>query len=295
MKACVIAETAGAAQVLCAGARSKADEVVLIAAGVEPVTGVADKVVHIEVPEEFVREDAYLSVNAVVDAEAPAMVIVEPTRSMKTLAGRLASHLGTAAIVNVIQFDGDLATTMYFGGVGQRKSKPIGETAIYIVGAGVLTEYAASGVDLVVEAAFEAPARGVRVVNVKDLPANEVDLAAAEVVVGGGRGFAKQEELQLMRDFARKIGGECGCSRPLAEGVDWMPREAYIGVSGIMLSPKIYVGIGISGQMQHMVGVNRAQSVFAINKDKEAPIFKQCDYGIVGDLKTILPALCAAL
>ena len=64
-----------------------------------------------------------------------------------------------------------------------------------------------------------------------------------------------------------------------------MPREAYIGVSGMMLAPKVYLGIGISGQMQHMVGVNRAGTMFAVNKDKNAPMFKQCDYGLVGDLE----------
>ncbi|MEG2531201.1 MAG: FAD-binding protein, partial [Raoultibacter sp.] len=79
------------------------------------------------------------------------------------------------------------------------------------------------------------------------------------------------------------------------EGVNWLPTEAYIGVSGVMLAPKVYVGAGISGQMQHMVGCNRAGTIFAINKDKNAPIFKQCDYGIVGDLKTILPELVASL
>ena len=111
----------------------------------------------------------------------------------------------------------------------------------------------------------------------------------------GGRGFAEEADLQLMRDVAAKLGGECGCSRPLAEGVDWMPREAYIGVSGMMLAPKMYLGIGISGQMQHMVGVNHAGTMFAVNKDKNAPIFKQCDYGLVGDLKDVLPKLAAAL
>ncbi|MEG2558004.1 MAG: FAD-binding protein, partial [Raoultibacter sp.] len=72
---------------------------------------------------------------------------------------------------------------------------------------------------------------------------------------------------------------------------NWLPTETYIGVSGLMLSPKVYIALGISGQMQHMVGCNRADVVFAINKDKNAPIFKQSDYGIVGDLKTVLPAL----
>ncbi len=74
-----------------------------------------------------------------------------------------------------------------------------------------------------------------------------------------------------------------------------MPVETYIGVSGLMLSPKVYVAAGISGQMQHMVGANRSDVIFAINKDQNAPIFKQCDYGLVGDIKTVLPALVAAL
>ena len=295
MKACVIAETPGAARALCAGARTMADDVVLVAPGVEAVTGVADKAVHIDVPTDRSLDDAYASVNAVVDDEDPTVVLVEPTRRMKVIAGRLAAHRGTAVITDVIEFDGDLATTMYFGGVGQRKSKATGPVAIYTVGAGVFDSAAATGTDIVEEAPFDVPAHSLRVVETKDLPKSDVDLVAADVVVAGGRGFAEEADLQLMRDTAAKLGGECGCSRPLAEGVDWMPREAYIGVSGVMLSPKVYLGIGISGQMQHMVGVNRAGTLFAINKDKNAPIFKQCDYGLVGDLKDVLPKLAAAL
>ena len=92
MKACVIAETSAAARALCAGARGMADEVVLIAPGVEALTGVADKAVHIDVPSGNAIDDAYASVNSVVDAEAPGIVLVEPTRSMKVLAGRLAAR-----------------------------------------------------------------------------------------------------------------------------------------------------------------------------------------------------------
>ena len=99
----------------------------------------------------------------------------------------------------------------------------------------------------------------------------------------------------MARELCDKIGGGLGCSRPLTEGVDWLPRETYIGVSGLMLSPKVYVSLGISGQMQHMVGANRSGVIFAVNKDKNAPIFKQCDYGLVGDIVDVLPALNAAL
>lgn len=110
-----------------------------------------------------------------------------------------------------------------------------------------------------------------------------------------GRGFGSEEDLQLARDLAAKLGAELACSRPLAEGVDWFPREAYVGVSGAVVSPKVYVAVGISGQMQHMVGCNGADVIVAVNKDKNAPVFKACDYGFVGDLKTVLPALTAAL
>ncbi len=295
MKALVIAENAAAARALCAGARTMAGKVVLVAPGVDPVIGVADKVIHINVPSEAALDDAYLSLNGVVDAEAPSIVLVEPTRCMKVLAGRLAAHAGTATITDVIEFEDDLATTMYFGGVGQRKSKPIGNLAVYTVGAGVFDEFSDTGTDIVEEAPFIAPTQGLSITNTRELPASDVDLIAANVIVAGGRGFTEESDLDYLRDFAVKIGGECGCSRPLAEGVDWMPKESYIGVSGVMLSPKVYVGIGISGQMQHMVGVNRATSMFAINKDKNAPIFKQCDYGLVGDLKTVLPKLIDAL
>ncbi len=294
MKACVIAETSAAARALCAGARGMADEVVLIAPGVEALTGVADKAVHIDVPSGNAIDDAYASVNSVVDAEAPGIVLVEPTRSMKVLAGRLAAHLGTAAITDVIEFEGDLATTMYFGGVGQRKSKANG-TAIYTVGAGVFDEASASGTDAVEEAPFAAPARALRVTG------NEGSAEERRGPRSSRRGGGRRPRVRRRSRPAAhaRRGREAGrrvrllASAGRRRGLD--AREAYIGVSGMMLAPKVYLGIGISGQMQHMVGVNRAGTMFAVNKDKNAPIFKQCDYGLVGDLKDVLPKLAAAL
>ena len=96
-------------------------------------------------------------------------------------------------------------------------------------------------------------------------------------------------------DLCDKLGAGLACSRPLTEGVNWLPTERYVGVSGLMLTPKAYIAVGISGQMQHMVGCNRSGAIFAINKDKNAPIFKQCDFGLVGDIKDVLPAITAAL
>ncbi len=294
MKALVIAERADAARELAAGARTMADEVVLVSFGEAP-EAVADKVAKVSVPEGSVLDDAADTVIAVFDAEQPSVVLVEPTRHMKTIAGRLAAHAGAAVITDVMEFAADGAKSLYFGGVAERVQKAAGDVAIYTVSAGAFEGAEASGANAVEDVAWVAPANPVRLVSSKPIEKSGVDLGKADVVVAAGRGFAEESELDLARALCEKLGAGLGCSRPLTEGVDWLPTETYVGVSGLMLSPKVYVACGISGQMQHMVGCNRAGTVFAVNKDKNAPIFKQCDFGLVGDIKDVLPALAAAL
>lgn len=295
MKAFVLAERSDAARELCAGARALAEEVALVVIGdMDIPSGVADKVLHVELPEGAVFDDAADTVAAAVDAEQPGVLLAEPTKHVKVVAGKLAAHVGSSVITDVISFDGDVATSMYFGGVGQRQQKASG-VAFYTVSAGVFDGEGASGANAVEELAWIAPAKPVKLVSSKPIVKSGVDLVKAEVVVAAGRGFAEKDDLKLADELCEKLGAGLGCSRPLTEGVDWLPAETYIGVSGLMLSPKVYVACGISGQMQHMVGCNRAGTLFAVNKDKNAPVFKQCDYGLVGDIKTVLPALIAAL
>ena len=257
-----------------------ADEVVLVSFGEAP-EAVADKIARISVPEGTVLDDAADTVISVFDAEAPAVVLVEPTRHMKTIAGKLAAHANASVITDVMSFENG-AVSLYFGGVAERVQKAAGDVAIYTVGAGAFV-------------AWVAPATPVKLVSSKPIEKSGVDLNKADVVVAAGRGFAEESELDLARELCDKLGAGLACSRPLTEGVNWLPTELYVGVSGLMLSPKAYVACGISGQMQHMVGCNRAGTMFAINKDKNAPVFKQCDYGIVGDVKDVLPKLVAAL
>ena len=294
MKALVIAERADAARELCAGARTMADEVVLVSFGEAP-EAVADKVARVSVPEGTVLDDAAATVISVFDAEAPAVVLAEPTRHMKAIAGRLAAHAGTSAITDAMSFEDGGARSLYFGGVAERVQKAAGDVAVYTVGAGAFEGAEASGANAVEDVAWVAPAVPVRLVSSVPVEKSGVDLNKADVVVAAGRGFAEESELDLARELCDKLGAGLACSRPLTEGVNWLPTELYVGVSGLMLSPKAYVACGISGQMQHMVGCNRAGTMFAINKDKNAPVFKQCDYGLVGDIKDVLPALAAAL
>ena len=296
MKALVLAERSDAARELAAGARTMADEVVLVAiGGLEVADGTADKIIRIALPADAVYDDAYATVISVFDAEQPAVILAEPTRHVKSVVGRVAAHANTSVITDVMSFEGVGARSLYFGGVAERVQKAAGDVAVYTVGAGAFEGAEASGANAVEEVAWVAPASAVRLVSSKPRALSGVDLNKADVVVAAGRGFAEESELDLARELCDKLGAGLACSRPLTEGVDWLPSELYVGVSGLMLSPKVYVACGISGQMQHMVGCNRAGTMFAINKDKNAPVFKQCDYGLVGDVKDVLPALAAAL
>jgi electron transfer flavoprotein alpha subunit len=122
----------------------------------------------------------------------------------------------------------------------------------------------------------------------------EVDLQSAAVIVAGGRGFKQKENLQILYDLAAAAGGAVGASRPVVDA-EWMPRDRQIGSSGQTVSPKLYIAVGISGAIQHLVGMQTSRCIVAINKDPDAPIFKVAHYGIVDDLFKVVPALTGLL
>ena len=295
MKALVLVERFDAVSGLAAGARTLADEVLVVSFGdAELPEGVADVVIQIALPQGAVLDDAGDTVIALYNEKNPDVVLVEPTRHMKSIAGKLAAHLGVAVITDVFSLENDIASSLYFGGVGVRTQKPT-QIGIYTIAPEVFSGAIPAGTNATEAFDWVEPKQALKLIDSRPVEKSGVDLNKAETVVGAGRGFAEKEDLELARALCEKINAGLGCSRPLTEGVDWLPSETYIGVSGLMLSPKVYVALGISGQMQHMVGCNRAQKMFAVNKDANAPIFKQCDYGLVGDIKTVLPALVAAL
>jgi electron transfer flavoprotein alpha subunit len=117
-----------------------------------------------------------------------------------------------------------------------------------------------------------------------------VDLSQAEVIVAIGRGIKEQKNIALAEELAKVLGGELAASRPICDA-GWMPLERQIGSSGQTVSPKLYLGLGISGAIQHIVGMKGSRTIVAINKDAEAPIFEISDYGVVGNLFDVVPAL----
>jgi len=123
----------------------------------------------------------------------------------------------------------------------------------------------------------------------------ESGIKSAPRIVSAGRGFARKEDLALARDLANALGAALGCSRPLSSDLGWMGEEAHIGLTGVYVHPQLYVAVGISGQLQHIAGIKDSKVIVAINKDPQAPIFQVADYGIVGDLYQVVPALTRAL
>jgi electron transfer flavoprotein alpha subunit len=117
-----------------------------------------------------------------------------------------------------------------------------------------------------------------------------VDLSQAEVIVAIGRGIKEQKNVAIAEDLAKALGGEVAASRPICDN-GWLPLERQIGSSGQTVAPKLYIALGISGAIQHIVGMKGARTIVAINKDVEAPIFEIADYGIVGNLFDVVPAL----
>jgi len=143
---------------------------------------------------------------------------------------------------------------------------------------------------------FSAPlVSKVRVLEKKRNVQQTKEIFDARVVVCIGRGMEKSEHLAIARELADALGGEIGCTRPICEELHWLPESLCIGLSGIKVKPDLYLGLGVSGQIQHVIGIRNAKVIAAVNKDENAPIFKVADLGIVADLYEVVPKIITEL
>lgn len=292
---------------LLAAARQWGERVHLLFIGSEEQTHAclnlgADVIHHFSPQEGVIVEDYAQSFAQVINgADSRGLVLLASSKRSKAIAARLGVRLNAAVITDAadvqISDDFPVVSHQFYGGLAHARVQLRSPRSVITLGAGSAAEATApSTVSATVqEATFVAPSHPIKFVSRKEKPASQVDLGKAKCVVGVGRGFAKQEDISLAQELAAVLHGEVGCSRPIAEGEGWMELERYVGVSGVMLSADMYIAAGISGQIQHMVGVSRVKTIVAINKDKNAPIFNIADYGIVGDIYKILPALSKKL
>jgi electron transfer flavoprotein alpha subunit len=217
------------------------------------------------------------------------------------LAGRLAVTLDRPLVTDVTGLGEEngriVASRQVYGGrVAARVALPAGEPFIISVRptafepAGALD---AAGRIEPIAPGGEPEGRGVRFVEYVEEAAGDVDISQASLVVAAGRGIGDQENLEIVSRLAEALGGVLACSRPVVDR-GWLPRSRQVGTSGKTIRPKVYLAVGISGAFQHVAGMKGAGRIIAINRDPHAPIFKVADYGIVGDLLNIVPAVTQA-
>lgn len=292
----ILAHDLATGNALAASARALADRVCAISIGAGGLSA-ADLTLTIEPSGPAFLPEAYSrAVADILGSRGATLVVTDTGAQSRLLAGQVAAHLGVSPVNAVAVTAGKepVVSRMAYGGLAVATETLVTPVAVLLVGPGVLppSDVAGAGVTESVEA---APSPGLALRETRARGGETVDLAAAKRVVGVGRGFADEADLELAEVLAGRLGAELACSRPIAEGVNWMPAERYLGVSGATIRPDLYLAIGISGQVQHLVGVRGAKVIVAVNKDKNAPIFAHADFGVVGDLYQVLPALAKSL
>jgi electron transfer flavoprotein alpha subunit len=249
---------------------------------------------------EYLAEPATDCLAALAGKSAPDLILFGFTSDSREVAGRLAARLGVGLISNamdVVGADGSFrATVPYFGGAKVAAYRSNTRPAIVLVRPKSFEASETGGQAEVVEidAAIGEGSRRARVVERREETAKQVKLEDARVVVSGGRGLGGPENFHLVEELAAALGGAAGASRAIVDA-GWVPYAMQVGQTGKTVRPGVYIAAGISGAMQHTVGMKSAKVIVAINKDADAPILKMADLGVVGDALKILPRLTDAV
>ena len=278
----------------------------LAAAGVGDVLVAEHAALGLYTPDGFT-----MAARALIESASPQWVLMAHTYQARDFAPFLAARLGTPLITDVTGVTGTSADATFTRPMFQGKLaaqvkplRPLGAEASVKAAAIITVQIGAFRADSVrkgsagqvlkVEVAIDASA----IRQTPEAPFQEakaaVDLSQAERIVSVGRGIKSQENIAVAEALARALGAELSASRPICDS-GWLPMDRQIGSSGQTVAPKLYVALGISGAIQHLVGMKGSRTIVAINKDAEAPIFEVADYGIVGDLFEIVPAIVKEL
>ena len=236
----------------------------------------------------------------IVDRAGADVILIASTRRGRELAPRLAQKLSAGCVTDATSLSaqgGRLVTERRALG-GNTVSKEAITSPQQVIAAMPRLfdpQPGGAGGGEVIEVTLKLEASATRLVERRPKQAGTVDVEKAEVLVCIGRGLSAESDLAMVQNLADLLGGVVGCTRAISHEYHWLSEEQMVGLSGKAVSPTLYVGIAISGQIQHTVGILDSKTIVAINKDKNAPIFKVADYGIVGDLYQVVPKLIEQL
>ena len=216
------------------------------------------------------------------------LIAIGSTVTGREVAGMLSMMLSAQAVseVNSLSFNGGKATTSRFFYGGKSLLTEESGAKIAVVAPGIAEATESSKKSDISEIQLEPSS--VKIVSRTDKKGGSVDIEKAQVIVSVGRGLGKKENLEKVEPFAKAVHGEIAGSRPVCLDYGWLSEDRQVGLSGKKVQPKLYIALGISGQIQHIAGMRNSNVVIAVNKDKSAPIFEEADYGIVGDLFDVI-------
>ena len=288
------AETGQTVTAVVLGANTEATAAEAAAKSVSKVIRVAHPLLERYTPDAYT-----IALHQLVQKEGPTQVVFPHTYQVRDFAPALAARLGQVLISDVVAIgDGPVFTRQLMQGrlTGNYRHQGNGPCFVSVQAGAFRADAVQAGTAEIVN--FEPQIDSAQIRTKPGEPfrgtAQTVDLGSAPLIVAVGRGIKEAENLSLVQDLAATLGAEIAASRPICDN-GWLPMERQVGRSGQTVAPKLYVAVGISGAIQHLVGMKGSQCIVAINKDPEAPIFEVADYGIVGDLFEVVPALTEAL
>ncbi|GAC1565909.1 MAG: electron transfer flavoprotein subunit alpha/FixB family protein [Ktedonobacteraceae bacterium] len=260
--------------------------------------GAADQVLYLEDAglRNFIPERAEQALSALIQDEKPALTMVANTSMGMDLAAALSAALDWPLIAycNDVQEEGGkiVATSQIYGGKIAVETLSESASTLVSVLAGVFPaseghDYKPASIQTIFGAANEGHVRFKRLTVPE---AGDVDITRETLLVSVGRGIGSKDNIEMVEALATTLGATLAAARPILDS-GWLPKHRQLGKSGLTVKPKLYMAVGISGAPEHLQGMKDAELIIAINSDAGAPIFEEADYGIVGDLFDIVPAL----
>jgi electron transfer flavoprotein alpha subunit len=267
---------------------------------VEYATHGADEIYVVDDPllSEFHEEIYTDTISNLIAENKPEIFLIGATKRGKEIAPRIATRLETGCVTDCTTLDIDeekrlLMNRMVYGGNAIATLICNTKPQIATVPSKTFEKVQEKSEGKIFEVKVKLNEPRIKIIETKKKEIAESRIEESNVIIGGGRGLKKKEDFNLLEELAKVLGGQVGYTRPVAEDLKWF--HEWIGLSGHLVKPSLYIAIGISGAIQHLAGIRDSKIIVVINKDPDALIFESADYGVVGDLYSVVPALTDTL